>query len=185
MKSKEYTAWKNMKSRCNSPSNAHKNYQVKKITVCDRWINSFENFLSDLGKCPTKDYSLDRINNDGNYEPSNCRWASKKEQSINRGDFNKIYDYNGQSLTLKEWSEQLNLDYNNLHKRIFRSNMSFDKAISYEYLYEYNGVKKHLKDWALNFNFKPETLYSRISKGWSINECLETPFGKRRVKNTI
>lgn len=180
MKSKEYTAWKNMKSRCNSPSNKHKNYQINNIKVCDRWINSFENFLLDLGKCPLPEYSLDRIDNNGDYEPSNCRWASKKQQATNRGDFNKLYEYNGETLTLKQWSEKLNVDYNILHKRITRSKMSFDVAISYEYLYEYNGDKKYLKDWAIQFNFKAGTLYSRISKGWTINECLETPFGKKR-----
>jgi hypothetical protein len=81
----EYDIWVKMKQRCyNSNNNDYKNYGNRGITICDRWLNSVENFLEDMGKRPNSDYSIDRINNDGNYEPSNCRWATKSEQNNNK-----------------------------------------------------------------------------------------------------
>lgn len=81
----EYTAWLGMKSRCyNSNHNRYIHYGGRGITVCDRWKDSFENFLADMGKRPSENLSIDRIDNDGNYEPSNCRWATGKVQILNR-----------------------------------------------------------------------------------------------------
>lgn len=80
----EYTSWQSMKARCYCKSAAeYPNYGGRGIIVCDRWKGSFINFLSDMGKKPKPEYSLDRINNDGNYESGNCRWASKTTQSRN------------------------------------------------------------------------------------------------------
>ena len=83
-KTSEHRSWSDMKSRCTN--NKHKRYKDwggRGIMVCERWLNSFENFYADMGPKPTKAHSIDRIDNDGNYEPSNCRWATKKEQQGN------------------------------------------------------------------------------------------------------
>jgi hypothetical protein len=85
-KTAEYIIWKAMKARCKNLNNKY--YGGKGIMVCDRWINSFTNFLVDMGKMP-EGYSIDRIDSDGNYEPSNCRWADKQTQINNRKKYNK------------------------------------------------------------------------------------------------
>lgn len=79
-----YLAWKSMITRCYYQKySGYKNYGGRGITVCDRWRTSFENFLADVGQKPTAQHSLDRINNDGHYEPSNVRWATRTEQNRN------------------------------------------------------------------------------------------------------
>jgi hypothetical protein len=84
-KTKEYKAWLHMKGRCYNPKTIQfKYWGGRGIKVCDRWKNSFENFLEDMGFKPSLSHSLDRINVDGNYEPSNCRWATPEVQSRNR-----------------------------------------------------------------------------------------------------
>jgi hypothetical protein len=82
----EYRAWQALKTRCFNPKIVgYHRYGGRGITVCDRWINSFENFLADMGCRPGPEYSIDRFpNNDGNYEPSNCRWATRDQQAANK-----------------------------------------------------------------------------------------------------
>ena len=80
-----YHVWEGIKTRCYNPNDkGFKNYGARGIIVCDRWLNSFENFLEDMGERPGKEYSLDRENNDGPYSPENCKWSLATEQSRNR-----------------------------------------------------------------------------------------------------
>jgi len=98
--SSEWESWRAMRDRCYQPSNASfKTYGAVGITVCGRWRDSFENFLEDMGKKPTPDHSIDRIDGTKGYAPENCRWATKSAQAINRKPRAKGWyrtDYTGQ-----------------------------------------------------------------------------------------
>lgn len=103
-KTTEYTAWVNMRERCyNSNRPDWGNYGGRGIKVCDRWLESFENFFNDMGKKPHPNLTIERINNNGNYEPSNCKWVTRFKQSNNQRSNIKI-TYNGKTLTTKQWS---------------------------------------------------------------------------------
>ncbi len=109
--SPEYRAWVELRARCN-PDRVEKSkaYIRRGITVCPRWLESFENFLEDMGIKPSPKHSLDRINNDGNYEPGNCRWATAKEQGNNRSN-NRRLSLAGVSKTVSEWSRELGIPW--------------------------------------------------------------------------
>lgn len=80
-----YSTWCDMKRRCNNPNrHNYKYYGGRGIKVCKRWQECFLNFLDDMGEKPTKLHKLERINNEGNYEPKNCLWVSQKDQCLNR-----------------------------------------------------------------------------------------------------
>jgi hypothetical protein len=128
---KEYRAWKGMKARCYAPSaNIKGGYAKQNIQVCEKWKHSFEEFLKDMGIAPGPEYELDRIDNSKDYSPENCRWATREQQCNNRGDFNIIYEYDGLSMTLKQWAKHLGIKYTTLYFRLTRAGMSFEKAIS-------------------------------------------------------
>lgn len=84
-KSVEYMTWLNIRRRCYSPTaTGYQYYGGRGIKVCDRWLNSFENFLADMGPRPSPKHSVERLNNDGDYSPDNCTWATKMEQAKNK-----------------------------------------------------------------------------------------------------
>lgn len=105
----EFEAWSSMKRRCSNSYHSPERYKNRGITICERWLHSFENFYEDMGPKPGPQYSLDRKDNDGDYEPSNCRWATPTEQANNRAS-SKFIEYNGEVRTIWEWHKYLNLE---------------------------------------------------------------------------
>jgi hypothetical protein len=115
--SDEYGIWRHMKTRCeNKNSPAYKWYGARGIKVCEKWLD-FKNFFEDMGVRPSKKYSIDRINVDGNYEPSNCRWATMRDQQRNRRN-NAVYTYNGITASLAELCELNGCKYKTVHMRM-------------------------------------------------------------------
>jgi hypothetical protein len=114
----EYTVWAGMKQRCYD-KNHHKYYRYggRGIEICDRWRSSFATFYEDMGARPTPKHSIERIDNDGNYSPQNCRWATYKEQANNKST-NRLLIFNGKALNLREWSELTGIDADTLSWRI-------------------------------------------------------------------
>lgn len=116
----EYRVWAHMISRCSNRNlRAFKDYGGRGISVCARWRSSFASFHNDMGDRPTPSHTLDRINNNGNYEPSNCRWATIREQNNNRRD-NRVIRLNGVRLTVAQWSEHVDLKAGTIYARLAR-----------------------------------------------------------------
>lgn len=124
-----FTIWSSMKQRCYDP-NAENYYLYgeRGITICDRWLTSFENFYADMGEPPAA-ASIDRIDNDGPYSPENCRWSTRTEQNRNTRR-NVSVEFNGVIKVLSKWCEELNLNYKVTHQRINRDGWSVQKALS-------------------------------------------------------
>jgi hypothetical protein len=120
-KSRLYAIWQSMKRRCyNSHDGNYKNYGARGIKVCDEWLNNFKAFHDWAMANGYKDnLTIDRINNDGNYEPSNCRWADKKLQGRNKRN-NIILTFDGKTMTLPEWADYLGIKLKVLENRIRR-----------------------------------------------------------------
>jgi len=116
--SKEYQAWKNMKARCNNRNCAHfADYGGRGIRVCTDWLDSFEAFFRHIGQAPSALHSVDRINNDRNYEPGNVRWLVMAQQVENTRVAHRM-EYRGQCLSLAKWSRLLGIPKNTIRKRL-------------------------------------------------------------------
>jgi hypothetical protein len=111
-----YGVWRSMRTRCeNKRDAAYPDYGGRGITVCERWLD-FSNFLADLGQ-PPEGMTLERVDNDGNYELSNCKWVSRLAQSRNRRNVIRI-TVNGETLCLSEWAERTGIDVRTLWARL-------------------------------------------------------------------
>lgn len=174
----EYKIWKAIKARVKTDPH----YLSKNIKVSEKWINNFDNFYKDMGKRPDG-FSIDRIDNNGDYSPENCRWASMETQTNNRGSFNKIFSYNGEVKTLKEWSKSLNIKYTTLYNRIYRTGLSFEEAINekcFNKVVTYNNENRYLKDVCDELKLCYKTIYNRLYKhGWTLERSITEPLKKR------
>jgi len=123
-----YAVWSSMISRCKLPScPSHKSHGGRGIKVCSRW-GKFENFYLDMGDKPAPNYSIDRIDNDGDYTPENCRWATAKEQQNNKRN-SVFFEFNGKSMTIAQWSDSTGIRSDTLAKRI-KNGWPLDKAFT-------------------------------------------------------
>jgi len=116
-RSPEYRIWRGLISRCNNRRNAvFTHYGGRGIKVCKRWLK-FENFYVDMGNRPSRRHSIDRIDNNGNYTPKNCRWATRKQQANNARSNHRLR-HNGKSMTISQWSDETGISRSAIHGRI-------------------------------------------------------------------
>ncbi len=183
-----YNVWKSMKGRCYTKTNsAYNHYGARGIKVCDEWKNDFMVFYSwaiENGydpKAQSREYTLDRINVNGNYEPDNCRFVNMEIQANNKTDTQR-HLVNGEYLTIRETSNKYGVPYKRL-KGLHDHGMSIEKAISHETIrgeqFTYNGETHNLEEWAKIYNLNYVTLHARVHRyKWDIEKALTTPTQK-------
>jgi hypothetical protein len=122
-----YHSWNAMRARCERPTNNRfADYGARGIAVCERWRSSFSNFLADMGVCPPG-MSIERMDNDGNYEPGNCRWATDMEQA-NNSRHNHILEHAGRSQSCTAWARELGINVKAIYARLRRGD-SVERAL--------------------------------------------------------
>lgn len=125
----EHNSWRAMVDRCRNPRNtSYANYGGRGITVCERWLR-FDNFLADMGPRPSPSHSIDRINNDGNYEPGNVRWATRSQQILNSRQARLITAF-GRTRHLSEWSAETGIKITTIVSRIDRNGYTAEEALT-------------------------------------------------------
>lgn len=126
-KSRLYKIWQDMKCRCNDIT--HKYYGGRGIAVCDEWKNDFQAFYDwSMANGYNDNLTIDRVDVNGNYEPNNCRWANAKQQARNRSN-TKYITYKGDTKTLAEWCDTLNINYFTAYHRIYKYGWSIERAL--------------------------------------------------------
>jgi hypothetical protein len=182
-KSPTYKSWLAMKTRCTNPNTPKfYNYGGRGITYDPKW-ETFEGFYADMGERPSLKYSLDRIDPDGNYTPSNCRWATVGEQNSNKRD-NVRHEFRGESKTLAEWSKELNLDKKRVYHRYYCLNWDLERVLTTpvnkinhkgKCKIEYQGKVYTQVELAELLGISVSCLKKRREMGWSMEKIANTP----------
>lgn len=168
-----YRTWKSMRARCKNPSSPNYSlYGGRGIVVCPQWDKSFSAFLRDMGERPAG-FTLDRIDNDGNYEPKNCRWASQSEQQRNKNN-NRNITYLGKTQCVTDWANELGIDPRRLFQRFARG-WSVDQALQTRLggrrrTVSYAGKTQCIVEWARELGVSRNTIARRLRKGQSIDQ---------------
>lgn len=180
----EYTSWVQMIQRCYNPrAGGYERYGGRGITVCDRWHNSYAAFLQDMGRKPGPSYSIERVNNDGNYEPSNCVWATKKQQGRNRSS-NNLIRVGRKQKCITDWAADAGCYPSAIAGRLHRG-WSPEEATSLPpkpmppFLVTVCGVTKNVTAWSKQSGIPVMTLRHRILTGWSPEDAISVPPGDR------
>lgn len=183
----EYMAWGNMIQRCTNPNYIYySDYGGRGIAVCDRWRGSFQAFISDMGLRPTAEHSVERRDVNGNYEPSNCFWATKEEQANNTRR-NVFYCVDGVKLSESQLTRTTGVSPQTLRHRLSKG-IPLQEALHPQkrnvVLHSLNGESLPLKDWATRSGVGYQTLYKRIHvQGLSLEEAISAPHRSRRKQD--
>lgn len=177
--------WLEMKQRCHNPKHPKfKYYGGRGIRVCQRWLCSFETFIADLGRRPAG-LTLDRIETNGDYCPSNCRWATWETQRRNKRT-NRWFEFNGKKMVLPDWAKETGIPLGTLRQRLLETGWSVERAFtespgtrkSNNRWITFRGKTKTGAEWARTLGISYQTLKTRINKlKWSTDRALSTPVG--------
>ena len=179
----EYRIWIAMKSRCNNPSTAsYERYGGRGIRVSSKW-DTFEAFYEDMGPRPSKKYSIERINNDGDYEPGNCRWATESEQKRNTSQTHLI-TFNKRTQCMADWAKELGIAPHTLYNRLQKWPLEIAMTIKGRSTTRrranlrnitYKGKTQCLRRWSEEYEINYCTLQARLNKGWPVEKAFTTP----------
>lgn len=179
-----YSSYHAMKARCSNPKNSHYHlYGGRGIKVCDRWKDDFSNFLADMGEKPSQKHSIDRIDNNKGYEPSNCRWATIDVQANNQRK-NVFIEIEGERKTIAQWAEDVQLDPEVVRMRMKRGIVGKDLLLPAQDMaapvifVTRNGETKSLYDWCEITGIPFYTVRSRMKIGVPEEEWF-IPAGQR------
>lgn len=185
--SPEFWTWCNMMHRCHSVGyRDYPEYGGRGIKVCDRWRGpaGFAAFFADMGPRPSKRHSIDRYpDNNGNYEPGNCRWATASQQMRNTRR-NRLLTFQGRTMCMTDWSNETGIPCTMIRWRLLKLKWSVERTlttpvkprVAVRYL-EHNGETLPLQVWAKRVGIMAHTLSARIHNGWSVHAALTTPVG--------
>lgn len=174
----EYKVWVAMKGRCLNPRNpSYKNYGGRGIAVCENWKNSFSQFYEDMGPRPSKNMTLERIDNDGNYCPENCEWATRSSQNRNHRRNRKI-QIDGETLCLTDWAEKYGICSKLVSQRISRG---WDEISAIQTPADFNlirvtcrGKTLTLSEWAIILGVSKKCLEARL-RNYDVETALFGP----------
>jgi len=173
-----YGVWNRMLSRCSNPIvDRYPQYGGRGIKVCDRWLK-FENFYEDMGDIPSSDHSIGRKDNDGNYEPNNCKWETREEQANNTSR-SLFIEHNGKVLTLTQWARELNINYGKLRSR-YVSGMRPPKLFSspdkdmHKKPVSAGGKTLLVTEWMKELDIPISTFYLKKRRGMTSEEIISS-----------
>lgn len=177
--SRVYNIWIQMKHRCENPKcHAFRYYGSRGIKLCDRW-QSFDFFLEDMRQPPSNEHSIDRIDNSGNYEPSNCRWATRTEQARNKRN-NRFITVGNETKTLSEWALIAGVSSPTIIRRL-EDGWPPEKAVStprygtISTLITFDGRTQSISAWIEELGVPKTVVYRRLKKGWAVERAVSTP----------
>lgn len=178
-KSSEYRSWSHMKGRCYNPTDTfYKNYGGRGITICEEWRKSFSAFYKYMGTKPHKTDSIDRINNAGNYEPGNVRWADRKTQNNNKKT-NHFITINGTTKSIAQWAKTKKVPQYLITNRLRRGWSPQDAVIKKNYNYSrpvtVNRVTKTAVQWSKITGIRSSVINKRLRRGWSPEDAISLP----------
>jgi hypothetical protein len=184
----EHRAWCAIKTRCSNENLPYyEDYGGRGIRVCKRWRLSFPKFFADMGPRPSSKHSIERKDNDGNYEPGNCIWATPNQQARNKRDTKRL-TFRGIIRAMADWSEVVGIPSQVIGDRL-RLGWSVERALTQalcrrdapRVFLTYRGELRSMKEWAAITGIRYGTIAMRLRLGWSIDRALGEPLNSRGV----